>query len=61
VKRVKMRTATVKVETERDIVARLGECGMDWVTEDQNLLKESAFYTAGDTTRLAFCASCFCK
>lgn len=35
VKRVKMRTATVKVETERDIVARVGECGLDWVTGDQ--------------------------
>ena len=28
VKRVKMRMATVKVETERDIVARRGECGL---------------------------------
>lgn len=61
VKRVKMRTATVKVKTERDIVARLEECGMDRVTGDQNLLKERTFYTAGDTTRLACCASCFCK
>ena len=61
VKRVKMRTVTVKVEAERNIVARLGECGLGRVTEDQNLLKERTFYTAGDTTRLALCASRFCK
>ena len=25
-----------------------------WVTGDQNLLRERSFYTASDTTRLAF-------